>query len=114
MTVFARMANADGRAPMHLSRSARDFYRSVSRTYVLEEHHLRILESALSAWDRMNQAREIVEKEGIVAFDRAGRPIVHPAVIIERDSRAAFARLIRQLDLDVEPPKSIGRPGGAA
>lgn len=92
-----------------MSRSARDFYRSVTRSFVLEEHHLRVLTLACEAYDRAAQARAIVEKEGIVTHDRAGRPIVHPAVIVERDSRAAFARLIKQLDLDIVPPGPAGR-----
>ena len=33
----------------------------------------------------------------------------HPCVAIERDSRLAVARLVRELDLDVEPPVSERR-----
>ena len=37
----------------------------------------------------------------------------HPCVGIERDARLAVARLVRELDLDVEPPVSerIGPAG---
>ena len=31
----------------------------------------------------------------------------HPAIAIERDSKIGFARLVRELDLDTEPPTSM-------
>jgi hypothetical protein len=35
---------------------------------------------------------------------------LHPAVRVEQDARLAFARLIRELDLDVTPPAEVRRP----
>jgi hypothetical protein len=45
-----------------------------------------------------------------VAGRRGVKP--HPAIAIEQDSRLGFARLIRELDLDTEPPVSnrVGPP----
>lgn len=108
------MAGADQRAPAHLSRSARHFWRSVARSYVLESHHLALLTLACEAHDRATAARKLIDKEGIVTTDRFGQRITHPAVAVERDSRAAFARLVKQLDLDLTPPGPVGRPGSAA
>jgi P27 family predicted phage terminase small subunit len=75
-------------------------------TYVLQEHHLRLLQLACEAWDRAQEAREQLGRDGLTVPGREGGLRAHPAVAIERDSRLAVARLVRELDLDVEPPAS--------
>ena len=94
------------KAPVHLSDSTRVWWRSVVREYQLEPHHLRLLQAAAECWDRLQQARELLARDGLVIEGREGGMRPHPAAAIERDSRIAFARLIRELDLDVEPPSS--------
>jgi len=84
----------------------------VVTTYVLEAHHRRLLTLAAEAWDRTCQAREALAEHGLVFEDRFGQPHARPEVGIERDSRLAFARLLRELDLDVEPPASTSRLPG--
>jgi hypothetical protein len=76
------------------------------REYQLEPHHLRLLQAAAECWDRLQQARELLSRDGLVIAGREGGMRPHPAAAIERDCRIAFARLIRELDLDVEPPAS--------
>jgi phage terminase small subunit len=90
--------------PSHLSRPAKAWWRQIHNDYVLEPHHWRLLEMAHIAWDRANQARLLLETEGLTIPDRYGRHTrPHPAVKIEADSRESFARLLRQLDLEGEP-----------
>jgi hypothetical protein len=51
-----------------------------------------------------------------VYVDRFQQPRARPEISIERDSRIAFARLVRELALDLAPPDEPGRPprvGGA-
>jgi phage terminase small subunit len=74
-------------------------------------YHLLLLQAAAEAWDRYQAAREQLDREGLVIPGRQG-PKPHPAIAVERDSRLGFARLIRELDLDVEPPASerVGPP----
>jgi hypothetical protein len=69
----------------------------------LEEHHERLLTLAGEAWDRATEAREALAEHGLTYVDRFDQPRARPEVAIERDSRLAFARLIRELDLDGEP-----------
>jgi P27 family predicted phage terminase small subunit len=100
------------RAPEGLATDTAKWFRSVCRDYVLEPHHVMLLEQACRSWDRCEQARRMLEAEGLTTTDRYGTAKVHPAVAIERDSRIQFARLCRELDLDVEAPRSerVGPP----
>jgi phage terminase small subunit len=90
------------------------WFLSVLVDYVLEPHHIRLLTLAAEAWDRSQEARKQVAAEGLTFEDRYGSPHPHPAVNIERDARLSFARLMRELDLDAEPPSDtrIPRRGG--
>jgi phage terminase small subunit len=76
------------------------------RDYALEPHHLKLLQAAAECWDRLCQAREQLAKDGLVVTGSEGALKAHPCVAIERDCRIAFARLVRELDLDVEAPGS--------
>ena len=91
------------RAPTYLRPQTRSWWSSVLRDFDLDEHHVRLLTLAAEAWDRAQGAREAVAVHGPVYNDRFGQPRARPEVAIERDSRIAFARLLRELDLDGEP-----------
>jgi phage terminase small subunit len=106
------------RAPEHLQPATRRWWLSVVKEWTLDEHHIKILTLAGEAWDRCLQAREIIDRDGLTYTDRFGQPTARPEVAIERDSRIAFARLLRELDLDADgatasrPPALRSNRGG--
>lgn len=102
--------------PNHLRADTAAWWKAVAADYALEAHHIRILTLAAESWDRGVEAREAIARHGTVYVDRFDQPRARPEVAIERDSRIAFARLVRELALDVDPPDEDGRPprvGGA-
>lgn len=102
-------------APEHLAKSTRAWWESVVENWHLEDHHKRLLTLAGEAWDRAEQAREAIAEHGMTFVDRFDQPRARPEIAIERDSRLAFARLLRELCLDEnepEPPRPP-RAGGA-
>ena len=102
--------SSNPKAPQHLASDTRQWWRAVVAEYVLEDHHVRLLTLAAETWDRCQQAREILDREGLTYTDRFGQPRARPENAVERDSRIAFARLLRELDLDVDPPEERARP----
>jgi phage terminase small subunit len=58
----------------------------------------------------MKEAQQLVAKEGMTTTDRFGQSKVHPAVLVERDSRAAMLSALKQLGLEDEPA-STKQPG---
>lgn len=98
------------RAPKHLRATTRRWFNDVVADFDLESHDIRLLTLAGEAWDRGQQAREIVDRDGMTFLDRFGQPKPRPEIAIERDSRIGFARLLRELALDIDGPDS--RPPG--
>jgi len=99
----------NARPPGHLRAATRRWFASVVADYDLDPHHVRLLTLAAEAWDRGQQAREVIDRDGMTFSDRFGQPKARPEIAIERDSRIGFARLIRELGLDVEPPPEAPR-----
>jgi len=92
------------RSPSHLSRSSRDFWLHIERTYELDDHHRELLTLACECLDRIEQARQLIKAEGLTIDDRFEQKKPHPALAIERQNKIAFARLIREIGLDEGPP----------
>jgi P27 family predicted phage terminase small subunit len=90
--------------------ATRRWFASVVGNWELEAHHVRLLTLACEAWDRCQQARETIAREGLTTPTRDGGAKLHPAVRVEDSARIAFARLLRELDLDVDPPAEAKRP----
>jgi len=91
-------------SPAYLRPETRQWWCKVVDNYELEPHHVRLLTLAASAWDRAEEARERIKKDGAYQADRFGQLRAHPAVAVERDCMVAFARLLRELALDAEQP----------
>lgn len=94
------------KAPNHLTAATAGWWESVTEEFELEAHHVRLLTLAAESWDRCQQAREAIAQHGMTYEDRFGQPRQRPEIAVERDCRIAFARLLRELDLDVAAPES--------
>jgi phage terminase small subunit len=90
--------------PPYLRPETAAWWSALLAEFSLEGHHIRLLRLACEAWDRGQQAREALAQHGTTYTDRFGQPRARPEVAIERDARISFARLMRELALDVESP----------
>ena len=94
-------------APSHLSKDSAAWFNRTVALYAMDEYHLKLLTLACEAWDRAVQARKGIEKHGPTFVDRHGSRKPSPEIMIEKDSRTAFARLLREIGLDLaSEPKS--------
>jgi len=90
------------RPPKHLTASTRRWFANVVAEYQLEEHHIKLLTLAAEAWDRAQEARAILGKEGLTYLNRHNEPTPRPEISVERDSAIRFSRMLRELDLNIE------------
>lgn len=99
--------------PEHLTEEAKTWWTRYCREYgINDEAGLMMLRAALEAFDRAEEARVILKKEGLVSTDKYGQRKPHPAVGIERDAKKNMLAYLKALNLDVEPILAPGRPPG--
>jgi hypothetical protein len=87
------------------------WWRTVAAEHQLEAHHYLLMESAANAWDLAEAARLEIAKEGMSYLNKEGEPRPRPECAVLRDSRIAFARIVKELDLDPPPPPKVGGLG---
>jgi phage terminase small subunit len=85
--------------PAHLSKRMKKFWISIFDSKTLKPHETLIFVKACEAHDRAEQARRVLKREGLIFTDRFDQPRSRPEITIERDSRAAFAKLLAQIHL---------------
>ncbi len=95
--------------PAGLSAEARKLWSDVINEFELPAHAAKTLHVACQTLDRLRQSQKAIAADGIVIDGRQG-PRPHPAIAIERDSRTAFLRAMRELGLDLELPASPRPP----
>src|SRR5690554_1800037 len=96
--------------PAHLARwrnQVRDDYE------ISDAPGLALLDQAALALHRAEQARALLAAEGLVLRDRFDQIKPHPANVIVRDAEASFRAALKDLQLDLEPAKPVGRPAGS-
>jgi phage terminase small subunit len=100
-------------APKGYSPAARQLWTDVVTGWSVDSAALVILAAACEDLMRVEQARAIIDAEGLVSKDRFGQAKAHPAVSVERDAKSGMLRALSQLGLDLEPLHDRpGRPGG--
>jgi phage terminase small subunit len=96
--------------PAHLAAESRKLWTGLVEAFEFEAAELKTLRLALEALDRSQQARRALRAKGLTYEDRFGQPHARPEVAIERDSRAAFVRIMDGLDLPTEDAPPARQP----
>lgn len=97
-------------APDGLSCRALSLWQAVVPSRAASAGRLAVIEEALRALDRADEARRLVADEGMVSkTESTGALHVHPLLKVERENRQLFARLWEQLgfylDSNIDPER---------
>jgi P27 family predicted phage terminase small subunit len=96
--------------PDGISPEAKTWWKKLTSAYVFSDpDSIMLLNSVMECFDRMNEARTLVAKEGLVATNRLGEQKPHPGLRVEAMARDAMHRALKQLSLD-PPSNPVGRP----
>lgn len=94
------------------SKEARKICKDVTGNWELDESMIVLLTVALQSYQRMQDAKRILDKVGVIIKTPSGQIKKNPAAEVEKTSRAGFLIAWRMLNLGVELPGPIGKPGG--
>ena len=96
--------------PDYLTDESKNIWDALHKSFTLKEHHDIVLKTALEAYDRLQQARQIIDKDGAVIEAHNGYYQKNPMLQIEKEARSGFLAAWKALNIDIEPPKDLGRP----
>jgi phage terminase small subunit len=85
--------------PTHLSVKSAALWARLVSDYRLDAPGLALLQVACEALDRLEQAREVLERDGLT-IGEGGSTRRHPALDIEKQSASIFLRAWRDLGWD--------------
>jgi P27 family predicted phage terminase small subunit len=109
------MSEKQRNVPLHLSKRAKELWSQLVDEYDLDDSAAQLLVSALEEFDKCEDAKKTLLKEGNFIRDRFNQRKAHPALAVVRDSRATMLRFFKALNLDLEPLRdSVGRPPGTS
>lgn len=95
------MTKTKPKPPGDLSADAKKLWSRLFNDYALDDAAgMLLLQSACEAYDRLQEARKQLAKEGSVIRDRWGQPKPHPAAGVERDARTQMHSALRLLKLE--------------
>jgi hypothetical protein len=101
--------------PDTLSEASGALWTSILTSHEMSDAELEVLRSALAALDRADQAAGVLASEGLTVVDRYGGVRSHPMLDAELRARTLYARLVKQLGVELAPGATRrGRPGGSA
>lgn len=99
--------------PGHLGADGRRLWGEIQKAYqITDPGGCELLRQAAEAADRIASVRRQIDEQGEMLVIK-GIPRAHPLCAIERDQRASLTRLLKALNLDLEPLRDRpGRPAG--
>jgi P27 family predicted phage terminase small subunit len=83
--------------------------RVVGEYDISDEGGKTLLLLACQSYDRVEQCRETIAKDGMTVSTPSGLKD-HPLLKHEENARGFVVRTLGRLGLDIEPPKAVGRP----
>jgi phage terminase small subunit len=111
MSAYNRLTIPHPPAPNHLQLQTQAWWDTVVSSFEIRPHQLQTLQVAGEAWDRKEEARAALKQHGLTYTDAKDMIRARPEVQIERDSRVAYPRAVRELALEVPPPHPYDRFG---
>jgi phage terminase small subunit len=84
--------------PDYLGQHAAEWFSAVAKEFVFsDEPAWSLLEQAAACLDRLDECREAIARDGLTVPTGAGGVKPHPALIVERDQKSLFCRLLKEL-----------------
>jgi hypothetical protein len=99
------------KSSIKLDKVGAKFRRDVLKEYEFNDtHDFRRLDLAAHCLDRIAECHKVIEAEGVFIKDRFEQLRENPAIKVEKDQKVIFCRIVRELNLDIQPPKESRPP----